>query len=547
MPVTVKFVAWGYGMTTLSKTSIRTDEILHPGAMPMLTTSHCHYADSIPYPVEICRVRCRYIKTKNVPKYQSLFPSEQLLSDYLAHKAKGTNIPPEEYKRRYYDETLSSLDPTTVYNDIVQRYGEHATLICRCGDYSRCHRRLVAEWLFSATGHEVRELAFNSPDRTPWTPKFILIHNDVENDFISTNAIINCKDATVAFTGSGNSEDIKRYFNSYYDVSSPMVSNINAGKELLYISPLGKAVDVFEMPDERLNCPEFCKINFAPNGCYYRCEWCFLKATYREMRPFITIRAEHNALKEQIKSYLRKVRKPIMFNSGEMSDSLALEHLSMFGREFIPWFGAMKHSHLFMLTKSDNIDYILDLPHRGYTTIAWSMNEPSVSALFEVGAPTFERRLKAAGKVHEAGYPVRIRIDPIVPISNWEALYSKMIKKVFETINPERVTIGTLRFEDAFFKNKNNYLLPNSNLFEHLQHMTPMLDRAEIDDHGKKKVSVGKISFPESVRIQIFDFVVKEIRKHQPQIQIALCKETSPVWRAVGLNPDKIQCACQLA
>ena len=106
---------------------------------------------------------------------------------------------------------------------------------------------------------------------------------------------------------------------------------------------------------------------------------------------------------------------PVIFNSGEMADSLALEHLIGAGQKFIPWFGASDNGYLFMLTKSDNVDEILDLPHNGHTIVAWSMNNESVSRKFEIGAPPFIRRLNAAHKVQDAGYPVRIRLDPIVP------------------------------------------------------------------------------------------------------------------------------------
>ena len=512
----------------------------------MITTSNFARVGSIPFPVQISRKSFQFAQKANIPTYPDLFPSEQLLNDFLECKRQGGSFQLEEYKKRYFAETLSKLDPVAVYADIMSTFGEHATLICHCGDYSSCHRRLVSEWLSNATGHEVRELLFNDPNKMPWKPQMILIHDEVANDFVTTNILINCPGVPFEYVYSGDSEELKKKFESFYNESALMVSNINAGKELLYISPMGKAVDPFEMPDPRMNCPEFCKINFAPNGCYYRCEWCFLKATYREMRSFITIRAQHKLLKEQILAYLRSVKTPIMFNSGEMSDSLALEHLSMFGREIIPWFAKLKHSHLFMLTKSDNVDYILDLPHRGYTTVAWSLNEPSVSRMFEVGAPTFERRLKAAKKVQDAGYPVRIRIDPIVPIHGWQSAYALMIKKIFEFINPERITIGTLRFEDAFFKNKHNYIHEGSELLEYLSSMNPMLEKRIVRDKGKEKQSVGKISFPEKQRVAMFDFIIKEIRKHNPNIIIALCKEISPVWLAVGLDPNKIQCACQI-
>ena len=69
-----------------------------------------------------------------------------------------------------------------------------------------------------------------------------------------------------------------------------------------------------------------------------------------------------------------------------------MEHLTRAGREFIPLFGQSENGYLFMLTKSDNVDDILDLPHNGHTIIAWSMNNALVSQKYEIGAPSFEQQ-----------------------------------------------------------------------------------------------------------------------------------------------------------
>ena len=138
-----------------------------------------------------------------------------------------------------------------------------------------------------------------------------------------------------------------------------------------------------------------------------------------------------------------------------MADSLALDHLTRAGREFIPWFGRSGNGYLFMLTKSDNVDDILDLPHNGHTIVAWSMNNAAVSRKYEIGAPSFRRRLAAARKVQEAGYPLRIRLDPIVPFEGWENAYAETIKEIFSSVSPERITLGTLRFEKGFYNMRN--------------------------------------------------------------------------------------------
>jgi spore photoproduct lyase len=51
-----------------------------------------------------------------------------------------------------------------------------------------------------------------------------------------------------------------------------------------------------------------------------------------------------------------------------------MEHLTGAMREFIPWFGQSPNGYLFLLTKNDNVDGILDLPHNGHSIIAWSVN-----------------------------------------------------------------------------------------------------------------------------------------------------------------------------
>ena len=194
-----------------------------------------------------------------------------------------------------------------------------------------------------------------------------------------------------------------------------MLDKILAGKQVVYIAPATNVVDVFTMPDDRMMCPHFDRLKLASNGCFYQCDWCYLKLTYRAAFPFITIRAQYDRIKEQLYKRLNQTTDPVIFNTGELADSLSMEHLTCAAQEFIPWIGNTENGYLFMLTKSDNVDDILKLPHKGQTIIAWSMNTEQVSQKFEIGAPPFDRRLDAAKKVQEAGYPLRIRLDPIIP------------------------------------------------------------------------------------------------------------------------------------
>jgi spore photoproduct lyase len=231
-----------------------------------------------------------------------------------------------------------------------------------------------------------------------------------------------------------------------------------------------------------------------------------------------------------------------MFNSGELADSLAMEHLTRAGREFIPWFGQTDNGYLFMLTKSDNVDAILDLPHNGHTIIAWSINNEKVSRKFEIGAPGFERRLEASRKVQEVGYPVRMRLDPIVPFDGWQQAYSDTIRKIFEKVLPERITLGTLRFEKGFYNMRKSIFTTGPELPSLLETMHPMFPPKVF--YGFQRPKSGKYSFSEEIRIEIFKYIINQIRKYS-DCKIALCKESPVLWNRLGLELSRCSCVCQ--
>jgi spore photoproduct lyase len=375
-----------------------------------------------------------------------------------------------------------------------------------------------------------------------WKPKEIIIHESVQKDPIVHYFLDQCTGIPVKYVTSGLPKEIVKASAVLSQAIGGMLDKILLGKQVVYIGPAVNAVDTFTMPDDRMVCPHFERLKLASNGCFYQCDWCYLKLTYRAAFPYITVRVQYDRIKEQLQKRLSQSREPLIFNSGELADSLSLEHLTRAGREFIPWFGRSKNGYLYMLTKSDNVEPILDLPHRGHTIITWTLNNEEVSKEFEIGAPSFERRLQAARKVQEAGYRLRIRLDPIVPILDWETGYTNTIRRIFEKVNPESVTIGTLRFEEGFYKMRNTFF-QSSELVKFVDGMVPMFQPKLFP--GTKRPKSGKCSFSEEKRAEIFSFVIAQIRKHS-DCPVALCKESEIVWERVGLRLSKCGCACQL-
>lgn len=379
---------------------------------------------------------------------------------------------------------------------------------------------------------------------TNWKPREIIIHKDVAKDPVSINIMNQCPGVPVTYIEESKASIVMSASKIHQNVANgTMLDKILAGKQVLFVAPTGNAVDSFTMPDDRMKCPHFERLKLASNGCFYQCDWCYLKLTYRAAFPFITVRPEYDFIKSQLRKRLKRTPgQPVFFNSGELADSLSMEHLTMAGREFIPFFAQSGNGYLFMLTKSDNVDHILNLPHNGHTVIAWSLNNDVVSKRFEIGAPSFERRLKAAQKVQQAGYPVRLRLDPIVPIEGWKKSYADTVQKIFANVQPERMTLGTLRFEEGFYKMRDTFFTSGPELPAILGGMTPMFDPKIFPD--SKRPKSGKYSFSEEMRADIFRFIIDEIRKYS-DCKIALCKESSSVWELTGLPLSKCSCVCQ--
>ena len=378
-----------------------------------------------------------------------------------------------------------------------------------------------------------------------WKPAEIIVHQEVKNDPDTTYFLSQCAEVPVTFVNSGKAKVVIQASDVLRSATQGMLDKILAGKSVVFITPAGQAVDDFTIPDNRLICPHFKRLKLALNGCFYACDWCYLKLTYRAQHPFITVRMQYDNIKRSLQRVLAATQSPIFFNSGELADSLSMEHLTRAGQTFIPWFGQTqnRNGYLFMLTKSDNVDAILDLPHNGHTVIAWSMNNDMVSRKYEIGAPPFDRRLEAAWKVQQAGYHLRLRLDPIVPFEGWEKAYADTVQRIFKKVSPERITLGTLRFEEGFYNMRGSIFTTGEDLPEMMTTMGPMFEPKMFK--GKQRPKIGKYSFSEADRVKIFDFIIKEIRKYS-NCHIALCKESAEVWNQLGLDLSKMRCVCQL-
>lgn len=220
-----------------------------------------------------------------------------------------------------------------------------------------------------------------------------------------------------------------------------------------------------------------------------------------------------------------------VLNLGELGDPLAVDYITGFAKQIIPFMPEhAPGTRLLFLTKSDCVDDILHLDHGGQSIISFSVNTDAVFQRLEHRTASPGARLTAAAKAQKAGYEVRLRIDPVIFYSTWEEDYISLVDNIFEYVQPTRITIGEYR--------------PSNGLANHISSRFPESPLLRINKGLVREG--GKLRYPKNLRIKMFGTIIETIKKYgiDIDIDIALCKEQSEIWKALGLNMKGLKCNC---
>ena len=313
-----------------------------------------------------------------------------------------------------------------------------------------------------------------------------------------------------------------RITNSEYELlDGPMASSIQQVGDGSII----KRFDKTPVPAKQTDviCPHFLELKWA-YGCPFDCAWCYLKGTFR-FRPEGTkpVIKDYGKTELHTRRFLSQVTTSEILNTGEIADSLMWEGSSEpFSKFIIPMFEEQDRHKVLFVTKSDNIRNLLEIHPHNQVIISFSLNADEVAKRWEKRAPSVARRIEAAQKLSQAGYEVRIRIDPMVPIPNWEKHYTSLVERVFAGFTPARITLGSLRglqstINGCTDKSWQEYLTEKSNW-------------------GKK------VEF--HTRYQMYATIISQLKGNYEYEEVALCKETMAMWAKLGIDHKTIKCNC---
>ncbi|UCE17689.1 MAG: hypothetical protein JSV84_12500 [Gemmatimonadota bacterium] len=258
-------------------------------------------------------------------------------------------------------------------------------------------------------------------------------------------------------------------------------------------------------------------------GCPLDCTYCALQMYFNN--PLITMYANINDLMREMDERLqRKSGWPLRIGTGELTDSLELDHITEMSRLFIPYFSKKSNVLFELKTKSNQINNLLDLNHGGKTVVAWSVNPQTIIDKEEMGCASLEERLQAARQCQEAGYKLAFHFDPIIYSPDWEEGYESVVESLFEYIDPQNIvwiSLGTFRYPPS--------------LKPIIRERCP---RSKIIDEEFIPGQDGKMRYLKPIRVGMYSKVLSQIRSHNRNVFIYLCMESTDVWRKVfGWTP----------
>ena len=135
------------------------------------------------------------------------------------------------------------------------------------------------------------------------------------------------------------------------------------GKQTLV---LGEHRSAVRFSDEGGNaCPNYW--HFSPYGfCPYGCHYCYLAGTPGVwFSPTVKIFLNLEEILAEVDRTANQLASPTAFYLGKLQDGLALEPLSGYARTMIPFFARHPYARMVILTKSADIENLLDLDHAG--------------------------------------------------------------------------------------------------------------------------------------------------------------------------------------
>lgn len=273
-------------------------------------------------------------------------------------------------------------------------------------------------------------------------------------------------------------------------------------------------------------------------GCLHRCDYCNIGTVF-------SIMLDIEEMIEHLDGLLDANPRQQLYKYDNHTDIPTLEPEYGALRLLVEHFARRPNAWLLIYTKSDNLAYLADYEHRGHTVVCWTLSCESVSRLVEKGTPTTGRRIASMRLCQAAGYPIRARLSPIIPVRDWRDENAAMLDEYLGDLAPDVLTLDMVKhIEPRDVRGTFDLSFWDPEFVAHIDRFVKMQDTERPFD----VVPNGKQLFPHDARATVYRFLARHIRRMRPDTRIALCGETPEMWAELAaelaMTPEEYVCAC---
>jgi DNA repair photolyase len=267
-------------------------------------------------------------------------------------------------------------------------------------------------------------------------------------------------------------------------------------------------------------------------GCVHRCKYCALGGLLVAM---VNVEEYCRHLAELVAAH--PWQKTFLLDDD--ADPPCLEpELGVLG-PLVEFFGTLEDRYLIIHTKTWNTEWLRGLKHNGNTIIVWSLSGRTQSTEIEPVAGTTEQRIEAARVAQEAGYQIRYKFKPIVPVVGWRRDAAEAVEMALARTRPDVISLCSFMWMDV--DEMKSRLAQVADLLDPEFLRAAEASREEVADTRTRP-------FPHEMRAKLYEHYLAEIRRHDPRVPVSLSTENFAMWgdfrERLGMTATNYVCGC---
>ncbi len=243
------------------------------------------------------------------------------------------------------------------------------------------------------------------------------------------------------------------------------------------------------------------------SGCMGQCEYCYLNTQLGD-KPFIRVHVNVDEILEQAAKYTAERLPSItIFEGAATSDPVPVEPYTHSLAKCITYFGSQEHNRFRFVSKYNDIDSLIGLPHNGHTEIRFSLNTQRVIDSYEHLTASAKLRIAAASKLAASDYPIGFIIAPVFIYPNWQDEYYDLL------LNLKAQLPSELKHPIIFEVITHRYTLRAKNRIEQIFPDTklPMVEEERQFKYGQ--FGYGKYIYPKEQMAEVKEFFKKSLEE----------------------------------